>query len=96
MRKTTWNYVIDAIFGLLLLCQGITGFVLWFVLPGVGFRYRGGLDLEEISSTFLLARYTWLDIHKWVAVALLIIFALHIVIHWQWIVSMTKSYFRQG
>jgi hypothetical protein len=96
MRKTTWNYVIDAIFGLLLLCQGVTGFVLWFVLPGGSFRYRGGLSLEEAGSTFLFARHTWLDIHTWGAVALLVIFALHIVIHWQWIVSMTKSYFRQG
>ena len=95
MRKTTRNYILDAVFGLMLLFQGVTGFALWFVLPGGGYRYRGGLDLEEVSSTFLFARYTWLDIHKWVAVALLVIFALHIVIHWQWIVSMTKFYFRR-
>jgi hypothetical protein len=96
MRKATRNYVIDAVFGLLMLFQGVTGFVLWFILPGGGYRYRGGLGLEEAGSTFLFARHTWLDIHKWIAVALLVIFALHIAIHWQWIVSMTKSYFVQG
>jgi hypothetical protein len=96
MRKTTWNYVIDAMFGFLLLFQGVTGFVLWFILPGGGYRYRGGLGLDEVSSTFLFEQHTWLDIHRWVAVALLVIFALHIAIHWQWIVGMTRSYFGQG
>ncbi|MBC8276414.1 MAG: DUF4405 domain-containing protein [Chloroflexi bacterium] len=96
MRKMTWNYIVDAIFGLLLLLQGIIGFILWFILPGGGYRYRGGSGLDEDGSTFLFARHTWLDIHGWVAVALLVIFALHIAIHWQWIVGMTKSYFGQG
>ncbi|MFC2049974.1 DUF4405 domain-containing protein [Chloroflexota bacterium] len=96
MRRTTRNYILDAVFGLALLFQGVTGFVLWFILPGGGYRYRGGSNLNDVSSNFLFAQHTWLDIHRWVAVALLVIFALHIAIHWQWIVSMTKSYFRQG
>ncbi len=95
MRRTTRNYILDAVFGSILLFQGITGFVLWFILPGGGYRYRGGLGLDEARSTFLFERHTWIDIHKWVAVALLVIFALHLVIHWQWIFYMTKSYFRQ-
>ena len=96
MRRTTRNYILDAVFGLALLFQGVTGFVLWFILPSGGYRYRGGSGLDGVSSTFLFAQHTWLDVHRWVAVALLVIFALHIAIHWQWIVSMTKSYFRQG
>jgi len=96
MRRTTRNYILDAFFGVALLFQGFTGFVLWFILPGGGYRYRGGSGLDGVNSTFLFARHTWLDIHGWVAVALLVIFALHILIHWQWIVRMTKSYFRQG
>ena len=57
----------------------------------------GGLGLDEGTSAFLFERHTWLDIiHKWLAGALLVMFALHIFIHWQWIASMTKSYFRQG
>ena len=96
MRKTTRNYVIDAVFGMLLLCQGVTGFVLWFILPGGGYRYRGGPGLEEASSVFLFERHTWLDIHEWLAVALVVMFAIHIIIHWRWIYYMTKSYFTQG
>jgi hypothetical protein len=42
MRRTTRNYILDAMFGLVLLFQGVSGFILWFVLPGGGYRYRGG------------------------------------------------------
>jgi len=34
MRRTTRNYILNAIFGLVLLFQGVSGFILWFVLPG--------------------------------------------------------------
>lgn len=92
-RRVTWNYIIDVIFGLLMLCQGVVGFILWFAVPS-GYRYRGGLGGDDVR-TFLLTRQEWLDIHRWVAVALVVVFAIHIFIHWQWLVSMTKSYFRQ-
>ena len=92
MRKATRHYILDAIEGLILLFQGISGFILWFALPG---GYGGGSGWQGTSSTFLFARHTWVDIHKWLAVALLVMFALHIATHWQWIVYMTKSYFTQ-
>lgn len=94
MRKTTRNYIIDGLFGLLLLFQGVTGFVLWFILPGGGYRYRGGSGLDEASPTFLFERHTWIDAHEWLAVALAVMFAIHIIIHWRWIYHMTRSYFR--
>jgi hypothetical protein len=93
MRRTTLNYIVDAIFGLMLLIQGISGIILWLVLSD-SCRYRGGIGCG-VPPTFLFEWRTWIDIHRWVAVASLTMFALHIAIHWQWIVEMTKSYFRQ-
>jgi len=55
MRRTTRNYILDAVFGLVLLFQGVIGFMLWFVLPCGGYRYRGGLGCDGGSSTFLFA-----------------------------------------
>lgn len=94
MRKTTQNYVVNLVFGLLMLFQSVTGFILWFVLPR-GFRYRGGLGAADGSPVFLFDRHTWLDLHKWTAVALLVMFALHIFMHWRWLFYMTRSYFGQ-
>ena len=96
MRITTRNYIIDAVFGLLLLFQGIIGFILWFIVPHGGYGYRGGRGLDEAGSTFLFDRHTWIDIHDWVAVALVVMFIIHIAIHWRWIYYMTKSYFRNS
>jgi len=89
----------DAILGLTFLFQGISGFILWLVLPrgsggGYGGGHGGGAGESGGVSTFLFDRHTWLDIHEWAAVALLVAFAVHITLHWRWIFYMTKSYFR--
>ena len=89
MRKATRNYLLDALQGLLLLLQSISGFILWFVLSkGIAWGGGGG------ESAFIFARHTWLGIHKWLAVVLLIVIIAHLILHWRWVVYMTKSYFR--
>ena len=92
MRKATKHYTLDAIEGLILLASFITGFILWFVLPG---GHCGGVGPHAGGATFLFNRHDWIEIHKWLAVALLVMFSTHIATHRRWIVYMTKSYFRR-
>jgi hypothetical protein len=91
VRKATRNYLLALVMGLLALFQGISGFVLWVVLPR-GDGYRGG---QIDGGTFLWSRDRWIDLHDWTAVALVVIVVIHVILHWGWIVRMTKSYFRQ-
>ena len=49
---------------------------------------RGG-ELA-IESTFLWSRDTWVDLHNWVGVVLVVMVVLHLILHRKWIVSMTK------
>jgi ABC-type dipeptide/oligopeptide/nickel transport system permease subunit len=86
VRKATRNYVLALIMGLLALFQAITGFVLWLALP----RGRGAG-----GGTFLWDRDTWIDLHNWTAVALVVIVLIHVILHWGWIVRMSRSYFSQ-
>jgi len=96
MRKATRNYILALIMFLLALFQTVSGFVLWLVLPGGGYGYRGGRgEGVGTGATFLWSRDTWIDIHDWVAVALLVILVVHLVLHWRWIVYMTKKYVGQ-
>ncbi len=89
MRKAARNYLVALIMFLLALFEVVSGFVLWLVLPrGRGYRGGGGSITE---ATFLWSRDTWIDLHNWVAVALLVIVALHLILHWRWIVHMTKT-----
>ncbi len=88
MRKATRNYLIAMVMGLLALMQAVSGFVLWLALPSGGRGAAGG-------GTFLWSRATWLTIHDRVAVILIVIVIIHVILHWGWIVRMTKSYFSQ-
>lgn len=85
MRKATRNYLIALVMGLLGLIQMVSGFVLWLVLPHGG---RGG-------DTFLWLRDVWLTMHNRAALLLAAIVIVHIILHWGWIVRMTKSYFKR-
>jgi hypothetical protein len=89
MRKATRNYLLALVMALLGLFQAVSGFVLWWVLPRGG--YQGGRGSD---GTFLWTRDSWINFHDWTAVALVIIVLVHVILHWRWIVWMTRSYFR--
>jgi phosphatidylglycerophosphate synthase len=83
MRKATMHYILDAIEGTILLMLVISGFLLWFALP----------EGSAADKTVLFDRRTWIQVHQWLAVGLLIFFSTHIITHWTWIVYMTRRYF---
>ena len=64
MRKATMHYILDAIEGVILLALVVSGFILWVALP----------EGSEVGKTFLLDRQTWVQIHRWLAVSLLVFF----------------------
>jgi hypothetical protein len=92
MRKATRNYILVIIMALLALIQAVSGFILWIALPR-GDGYRGGLGTA--GGTFLMTRDSWINLHDWTAVALTVIVVIHIILHWGWIIRMTRSYLRQ-
>ena len=97
MRKVNiyWSLVIGM--ALLGLAEAISGFVLWLGFPagggGSGHRWGGGGGGLGSLTFWELSKHTWIDIHDWVAVALVIIVTIHVILHWKWIVRMAKSYF---
>ena len=57
---------------------------------GRGWGGGGGSEL----TFWEISRHTWIDIHDWVAVALVVLVVVHVVLHWKWIFRMVKSLFR--
>ena len=94
MKQWIKNYVLFVIMFLLALFQAVTGFLMWLVIPGGGFR--GGRGLVTGDSTFIWDRHTWIDLHDWTAVALLVMVIIHLILHWKWIVYMTKKSMELG
>lgn len=80
---------------LLFLLEAFSGFVLWLAVSGGdGFRSgRRGAERPGQDEFLAVTRGDWIDIHDWAGVALLVIIGLHVVLHWRWIVQVTKRVF---
>jgi cytochrome b subunit of formate dehydrogenase len=83
MRKATAHYVLDIIEGTILLLLVVSGFIMWFSLP----------EGSEAGKVVILDRHTWIQAHRWLAVALLVFFSTHVLTHWTWLWFMTRKLF---
>ena len=89
MKKWIQNYLLFVIMFLLALFQAVSGLLLWLVIPGGG--YQGGRGITTGEAAFIWDRQTWINLHDWTAVALLALVIIHLILHWKWIVYMTKK-----
>jgi hypothetical protein len=86
----TERYITSIVLMILFLFEGLSGFVIWVVLP------RGALDYNPMTSdhgrTFWsLQRDVWVDLHAWLAVVIISITLIHLIINWRWIVEVSGS-----
>ena len=61
----------------LLTAMVATGYVLWFVLPP---------GTNRTHVLWGLLRHQWGTMHFWISAALLAVLALHVALHWRWLV----------
>lgn len=97
MTKTIRNWILTIIIAVLGLVEAITGFVLWLGLPSGGGGSGHGVGRITGTSNLTywgLSRHTWIDIHDWVAVALVVFVTIHIALHWKWIFRMVRGMFQ--
>jgi uncharacterized iron-regulated membrane protein len=86
--KAGTHFALDTlIFGLFVVVL-VSGLVLWFVVPGGG--YRGGSNPGYAGTLLTLSRFEWRDIHNWAGLAMGILAALHVVLHLPWITCQVK------
>ena len=84
--QTRNNLIVDSLLftgGMITALSGI-----YFLFLPVG-GYQGGRN-PLYGIVILFTRHTWGDIHIWAGVAIMALSALHIPLHWKWIVSMTR------
>ncbi len=86
MDKTKINYTVDFFIALSFIVTAISGFLLFFFMPdGV---QRGGYQ------QFLgLIKKDWLAMHDYSGIIMVILVVVHFVLHWNWIVCMSKGIF---
>lgn len=83
MKRNTLNYLLDILLGILMIGLIATGLLLKFVLPpGSGQRQLWGMG-----------RHDWGDWHFWIVVSFLMVLAIHLALHWQWVCVTTSRFF---
>jgi cytochrome b subunit of formate dehydrogenase len=86
-NKARMNYLIDIVIAVGFLISAISGFILLFNSSN---GYMGGRNPAFKQLILSLPRYTWKDIHNWSSIFMSLGVVLHLVLHWNWIVCMTK------
>jgi len=82
MKKTTLNYIIDIITALGFLVSFITGIILLFNESG---GYQGG------RNPLYYIHEMWSNLHLWSSIIMSAGVAAHLVLHWNWMVNMTRK-----
>lgn len=78
MSRTLVNIIIDLTAALLFLGMIATGYILRFPLPP---------GSNKAFSLWGLTRHQYGDIHFWISFGLLAVLVIHLVLHWNWIVT---------
>ncbi len=84
--STRNNWWVDLILFMSGIITFLSGFY-FFIFPVGG--YQGGRN-PFYGIVLLFERHTWSDLHLWSSLALLAIAAIHIPLHWSWIITMVK------
>jgi hypothetical protein len=87
-RGAKTNLAINLVIGLSFLVTALTGIYLLFLPQG----YQGGRN-PGWDPGFLFSRTTWDMIHTWAGVVMILAAVLHFLIHWRWILNVTRRFF---
>jgi preprotein translocase subunit SecY len=85
-RQTQRNWLVDASLFSSAVVAMLSG--IYFLFLPIG-GYQGGRN-PTYNLTILFSRHTWDDLHTWSGILMMIIVAVHLSLHWQWVVSMTR------
>ena len=87
MKRSNVNFTVD--------CLGFAAFVL-LTATGVLMRYVLPPGSGRSTTIWGLDRHEWGDIHFWIAIAFFAALALHLFLHWRWIVALMSGRPREG
>lgn len=82
MKRSRKNFIIDAMAFMFFLFLVSTGIILHYLLP----HGSGGS-----RSIWGMSRHDWGDIHFYVSIGFLAILAIHLILHWNWIVNLIRG-----
>ena len=86
MNKQKINYIIDILLFIAFLATAVSGVIIYLFLPD---EVKRSGQQEFLSIT----KHTWVDAHDIFGFIFIILTLIHLILHWQWIVCLTKNMF---
>jgi len=87
MKRPNLHFIVDYL--------GFAGFVV-LTATGVLMRYVLPPGSGRSTTLWTLDRHEWGSVHFWIAIAFLAVLALHLFLHWRWIVTLMSGRPREG
>jgi len=90
-NKARLNYWVDVVIAVGFLLSAVSGIILYAVPSG---GYQGGRNPYYGRGILFLGYDAWKDLHTWASFVMVAGVLAHLVLHWNWIVCMTRNMFR--
>ncbi|KHE91767.1 MAG: DUF4405 domain-containing protein [Candidatus Scalindua rubra] len=87
MKRSKLNFIFDA--------AAFAGFI-FLTTTGVLMRYVLPPGSKRFKTIWGLDRHEWGDIHFWISVFFLGLLAMHLLLHWRWIINLITGKPREG
>jgi len=84
MKKNTLNYIVDILMTIAFVITAISGLVIFFFLPS-------GVKQGSYQTFLGIIKGTWSTIHDRSGILFILLGLIHFILHWNWIVAMTKN-----
>ncbi len=84
MNKPKLNYIIDFLALISFVIAALSGLAIKFFMPS-------GVKQGRSQEFWGIQKGTWSEIHEWAGILLIIFIIIHFILHWEWVVSMTKN-----
>jgi quinol-cytochrome oxidoreductase complex cytochrome b subunit len=92
-NKARINYAVDLVIGLSFIAAAVSGLIL--LAAGNG-GFQGGRNPRYAQDLWLFSRWTWREIHDWGGMVMVAGVLAHLLLHWKWMVCMTRNLFRRN
>lgn len=84
MNKQKTNYIIDLLALISFVVAAISGLAIRFFMPS-------GVRQGRLQEFLGVQKGVWSEIHDWAGIIFIVLVIIHFILHWDWLVCMTKS-----
>ena len=79
-----WNLILNTLVGISFILTAISGVYFMFVQN----------PRWVVDPMIIFTRYTWDMLHTWSGVVMIAAATIHLIIHWRWVVNVTRKIFK--